>query len=76
VFEKPSNGGQPAPACVRFSADFSATFTPNYSSPLLSLPEIFERRRAQSRLARRVLDRAVAEPILDAPRVVAGARQA
>jgi hypothetical protein len=41
----------------------------------LSPPEVFERRRAQLRVARRVLDRSVAEPILDASRVVAGVRQ-
>ena len=35
-------------------------------------PEILERRRAQLRVARRVLDRSVSEPILDASRVVAG----
>jgi hypothetical protein len=40
--------------------------------PLISLPEVFERRRAQLRVARRVLDRLVAEPVLDASRIVAG----
>jgi hypothetical protein len=38
-------------------------------------PEVLERRRAQLRVARRVLDASVAEPILNAPRVVAGIGQ-
>jgi hypothetical protein len=35
-------------------------------------PEVLERRRAQLRVARRVLDRSVAEPILSVLRMVAG----
>jgi hypothetical protein len=35
-------------------------------------PKVLERRRAQLRVARRVLERPTAEPILDASRVVAG----
>jgi hypothetical protein len=39
-------------------------------------PTLLERRRAQLRVARRVLDRSVAEPVLDSARVVAGGREA
>jgi hypothetical protein len=38
-------------------------------------PKVLERRRAQLRVARRVLDRPVAEPVLNAPRVVVGIGQ-
>jgi hypothetical protein len=37
-----------------------------------SSSEVLERRHAQLRVARRMLDRSMAEPVLDAPRVVAG----
>jgi hypothetical protein len=35
-------------------------------------PEVLERRCAQLRVSSRVLDRSMAEPILNAPRIVAG----
>jgi hypothetical protein len=43
--------------------------------PPSSAPEIFERRRAQLRVSGRVLDRSMADPVLNAPRVVAGVGQ-
>jgi hypothetical protein len=45
------------------------------AAPLPSPPEVLERRRAQLRVARRVLDRPVAEPVLNVSRVVAGVGQ-
>ena len=39
------------------------------------LAEVLEQRRAQLRVARRVLDRSMAEPILNPSRVVARIRQ-
>jgi hypothetical protein len=50
-------------------ADFAYTSTPDFfEAPTSGSPE---RRRAQLRVARRLLDRSMAEPILDASRVVA-----
>jgi len=40
-----------------------------------SSPEVFERYRAQLRVSRRVLDRSMAEPVLNAPRVMVGIGQ-
>jgi hypothetical protein len=52
---------------------FSSRSRPTFQATLP--PEVLERRRAQLRVARRVLDRSMAEPILNASRVVAGIGQ-
>src|ERR1700756_2709825 len=65
-----SAAGQSRPTASRLGGTGLSVSSPKADlSPALT-PEVFEPRLAQFRVARRVLDGAVAEPVLNCPRVV------